>query len=302
MKNTLRVFYIPKEQKGATSRKRRKSIGRLTATALAFAVTASAVFIYAPWFHITLINVSGLNPEEAEIMRNAVRVELDGWRAFVVPKKHIVLLPAAGLTEVLEKKFPFIASAAISREFPHTIQVSVKKRSLFGILCPLSLVGGALSDMPERMAEHSGVPNPTCGYIDTNGFVYDRSPFSSGYLITKIVMDTDEIAVGMQAIQNDIMDRMKVLSELLPGVIGSPIIGFRLGVNIPREIRVESREGFFLILNADDEVSQVSRVLKIVLDKEIGKRRNNLEYIDLRFGNKVFYKFKDKNPAIQTLP
>ena len=32
------------------------------------------------------------------------------------------------------------------------------------------------------------------------------------------------------------------------------------------------------------------RVLKKVLDEEIGDKRGGLDYIDLRFGNKVFYK------------
>jgi hypothetical protein len=47
-----------------------------------------------------------------------------------------------------------------------------------------------------------------------------------------------------------------------------------------------------LILNVKDDYSRVFSVLKTVLENEIKDKAKDIDYIDLRFGNKVFYKYK----------
>ena len=41
-----------------------------------------------------------------------------------------------------------------------------------------------------------------------------------------------------------------------------------------------------------DDQKKVAETLALILEKEIGDRRNEVDYIDLRFGNRVYYKFR----------
>jgi len=70
------------------------------------------------------------------------------------------------------------------------------------------------------------------------------------------------------------------------------IVGFEFSFQIQREFRALTSDGFLLWINRDDDFAGVTKVLKTVLDEEIKDRRAELEYADLRFGNKVFYRYR----------
>ncbi|MEK9186142.1 MAG: hypothetical protein AAB885_01005, partial [Patescibacteria group bacterium] len=50
-------------------------------------------------------------------------------------------------------------------------------------------------------------------------------------------------------------------------------------------------EGWRVLTNNQNNPNDLFINLAAILN-EVGSRRQNLDYIDLRFGNKVFYKFK----------
>jgi hypothetical protein len=52
------------------------------------------------------------------------------------------------------------------------------------------------------------------------------------------------------------------------------------------------KEGWYILLNDKNEPDQTFSNLELVLDQEIKEKRPKLDYIDLRFGKKVFYKLK----------
>ncbi len=54
---------------------------------------------------------------------------------------------------------------------------------------------------------------------------------------------------------------------------------------------LQTSENWFILLNEQNDSQITYQNLKIALD-QIADKRKNLSYIDLRFGNKVFYKFK----------
>ena len=134
--------------------------------------------------------------------------------------------------------------------------------------------------------------NVECAYVDTDGVAYQRSPISSGFLIMKISTDASSTPIGDDLIERASIERMIRLKRELPATVGLSITSYELMAAIPHEIRAMTNKGFALVVKDSDDVNNMIRVLKTVLEKEIGSRRKNLDYIDLRFGNKVFYKFK----------
>ena len=63
---------------------------------------------------------------------------------------------------------------------------------------------------------------------------------------------------------------------------------------ISDDVRLRTSEGWAIYLNEKTDLGQEVEILKIVLEKEISQiQRQDLEYIDLRINNKVYYKFRE---------
>ena len=52
------------------------------------------------------------------------------------------------------------------------------------------------------------------------------------------------------------------------------------------------KEGWYVILNNENEPESSFNNLELVLGETVKEKRSKLEYVDLRFGNKVFFKLK----------
>lgn len=54
------------------------------------------------------------------------------------------------------------------------------------------------------------------------------------------------------------------------------------------------RKGFLILTDENISPEKTGKVLRAILLEEIGSEKiSNLEYVDLRLENKVFYKFKN---------
>lgn len=223
--------------------------------------------------------------DESEI-RQRISSYLDGKVAMFLPRSSFFFVRSRRTEALLKDAFPRIASVSAAKIFPHGLKVEISERKLWGIFC---------NDFK------TGVPPPldaetraaACAYIDAGGFAYERAPASSGLLLIKIHGD-GELEIPSQAIPQELVRRMITFGEELKSALAIDAVGFEFSSQISHEFRVKTSDGFSLWINRDDEFAGVTKVLKTVLDEEIKDRRDQLEYVDLRFGNKVFYKFRQK--------
>ena len=279
-----RILYIPKEKKKYKKSKSRYRIWMLGSVGvIIILMIAGFIIVRLPMLRIQKISLSGLNSIHEDEVQKEMKSILEGSYAGLVPYRFLPFFPRLLIAARIKEAFPLIVEVRSKKEFPHTLALYFKERELFGILCNDLLIDGKL---PEERSQSQ------CAYIDTQGIAYQRSPISSGFLITKISTDTNSVPVIEQAVEKPMMDRMIFLRDTLPAVLGSSLMGFEIMSAVSREIRAVSSKGFTLIFKRDDNFENVLRVLKTVLEREIGAKRNRLAYIDLRFGNKVFFKYK----------
>lgn len=280
-----RILYIPKERKYTQKKISSKNIwiviGMGTCIIL---VVLSMIIVRSRAFQIQTIFINGLNMVSEEDVRKKVISTLE--HSYFAGLVSYRFLPAASvqiIADAIKHTFPLIADVHIEKKFPNALTISVKERIMFGILCNDAINKKVL---PEKQIAIQ------CAYLDTQGIAYASAPQTIGFLILKISTDNAEIAIGKQAIDPAMMRRIADINAKLSSIIGSPITGYQLLRNASREVRAISRMGFFIIINRDDDLNHAFSVLATVLKKEIGSKHNRLDYIDLRFGNKVFYKFR----------
>ncbi len=160
----------------------------------------------------------------------------------------------------------------VQKKIPHTLIVSVEERSSWGIFCSA---------------------NSECAYIDAKGFAYESAPLFSGMLVTKIMSDaSSSLIIPSQAVEQATMQKITEIGDHLKDITGSANVSYELTHDLPREIHAVTPEGYKIYFDRDSDLLNAFRVVKTLLAGELKDKYARLDYIDVRFGNKVFYKLK----------
>ncbi len=279
-----RLLYTPKEKRQFGDPKKSRKLWIIGGVGVVIFLIAGAVLmVRTESFRVSTISVMGIDSLHEDDVRRSLRASMAGSYFGVVPYAFLLATPTGLRADKLKHDFLLIAEVNIAKEFPRTLSVTVKERTLFGIMCN--------DKVDEAVALQEG-KQTQCVYVDSTGFAYQQAPQTNGLLITKISTDMPDITVGTQVIDKGMMQRIVDVSRKIPSVIGTPIVGYEFLSAIAHEVRVMTRRGFSLMIERDNNLDNTIYVLKTVLEKEIGSKRDMLDYIDLRFGNKVFYKLK----------
>lgn len=226
-----------------------------------------------PGWKITNIEVDGTEMVDPQEIKAKVEESITGNLLFFLPRNSILLVSPENLSSLLRKEFARIGSATIKKQYPDKLKISVSERVLWGIICSQNQEGN-------------------CMYIDTTGFGMESAPQSSGTLILKIKTDQGLLPENTQVLDPALVEQMKYIAENTQKIIASPVVEFALSTQTPDEFKVRVAEGFSLLFAREGGLENSFSVLKKVLESEVKDKRPRLDYIDLRFGNKVFFKFR----------
>lgn len=273
-----RILYTPRQQRRKPARFSKEKIRIILASMSFFVFFALCVNLARlSYFQIQEMKIVGNGTEQdAQELRTAINNLLSGSYALVIPKRFIFGVDGRKFERRLLAALPRFDTISITKQFPHALSVSYAKRIFFALLC----------NDAAKTDTHS------CGYIDRTGFVYEDAPEASGSLIVKVKSDLPSVEVGTHAIDKQTVKQMALFGDGIGRIAGLRLIAYELAIQAPDELRMHVADGFTLIVKKDDNPETILRVLSTVLDEEIKADKSKLDYIDLRLGNKVFYKYK----------
>lgn len=237
---------------------------------------------HTPRFTVQNIEVKGVKELSAEALRaHAEGVIAKGGSQFF-SGANIFTYPEEEVERLLKENFSRLESAEASREslFATTVVISVRERESFARWC-----GASSQDFTE-------IPVEVCYMMDRDGYVFapveaTSTPFVSPYVFRGGLSATTSV-VGQ---------------TYLPGTFSSLLALLdRLGQAqfTPKEVSVEGGDfsvslgqGFDLRASLGVNVAQLLRDLDTLLSSSsLRDKQHELEYIDFRFGNRVYYKPK----------
>lgn len=166
---------------------------------------------------------------------------------------------------------PLVASFIISRDlFQKTLSINIIERESYAIWCAI-------------MA--SSTASDECFWIDASGLLFAMAPESEGALIKSIYdYSGTKLITGDYAASVDTLNKIFEIFQIIDKA-GIEIVRYSLRPPSSEEFHALSRDGaeiyFNLRLNQD-----FAREPLIALMGEL----KNLQYIDLRSENRVFYK------------
>ena len=298
-----RILYKPrkiKKRKSVLSRILFALAPILIALALVGGVVGGVAHIRG--WQISQFDVSGSDAFTLGEIQQALTDVLRGNYAFVAPKASFFLVSSAAIKQKLLVAYPRLRNVSVSKEFPDRLKVTVQDRSLWAVVCSDPNVFGTQAP---QIAASSTDPAPTvepqptsapaamdCFYIDDTAFAYDKAPDITGTVILRVYMDADHGLLETRVFDENRLNSLKNVLAAMEEATNDHIVSVEISSKVQSELRLKTGNGYQLYLNWDDNPQDTKKILERVLDEEIKDKRKKLDYIDLRFGNKVFYKLK----------
>jgi len=264
-------------------KRRKKARGRaLLFFAAAVALFLSAIFLFSrETFLIADISFSGPPHIDQAVLREMTEEKLSGSYAHLISRSSIFFYPARDIEHSLLEAFPEVASVRVGLRSLQSLSVTLQPREAVGQWC---------IDNP---VSEGGVSEEPCFLFDADGFIFKEADASSevGYPSFFGGEVSSDRPVGDIFLDSSrILNFLSLLSELA----GVPVRVAKVHILEGGEAAVLLSGGArLLFLEGADVGAVVDNLKRLVSDRELVPRDGDtlsVEYIDLRFGNKVYVK------------
>jgi hypothetical protein len=278
----------PKKQK---ERKRKLIVRSVLLFLGVFLVCFSIVWVFAhPSFQIKKIRIEGNKILSADAVIAVAQRDISGNYFFFFPRTNVLFYPKDAIRSEIVSAFPRANSVAVSLEGDVLI-ISLSERDPAAIWCGVE---------KDATTTENG-----CYYLDKTGYVFDTSPNFSGDAYFKFygkgLLANGRSAVGQNFISADLLEKLSDLRHTLQRY-NKKTDDLFLGDESRAELTAES--GCKIVFSTDQDFSALKANMEAVFKspgwgKEISgtDKCADLEYIDFRFGNKIYYKQKGFVPA-----
>lgn len=217
------------------------------------------------YFEIKNINIKG-DMNFAEKVKELTKAELGKNRFLLFKNNNFFLFDGSKLKSLAEDEVKEIKSLGISRNFPSSIEISIK----------------------EKKAKLGWETEGKRFLIDDEGYILKEAEAFDGLLIVKDISNLP-VSLDKKVVYPSFINFVENLSNKLGELnITSEYIEVKETTFI---INIATKEGFRLVFDTtkglNDQIAKLEETLK-----QVGEQKNNLEYIDLTVKNKAIYKFK----------
>lgn len=250
---------------------------------LAFFGTAIFIFFFSDFLSIKTIDISGTESVPQERAREIIIAEMAGKIDGIFRRDNLIFLDIENMKKNLPDAYQIIEKVEITRKFPDKLIIKLQERKTLLNYCS----GGE------------------CFVIDSKGnafakFDFEKNEFGEKNLI--VINDesgkkisTDDFSANLDFLQFALEIKYCLEDESIPVKMN-----FSTPTVVSGDLRVETESGWKIYFNqkigADREIEMLKTVLKNSIDK---KSQADLEYIDLRLDNKVYYKLKTAPPVAE---
>ncbi len=235
------------------------------------------------------IKIEGTNIIDKNNVLELINKTLSGRYLYLFSRRNGLIYPRQNIYDNLIEQFPRIEELNLTQNGFNTLLVKIKERSGSYLYC-----GAKVPEIETEIGEN-------CYFVNNDGFIFDKAPYFSGNIYFKyyLYINTDkETPLGLQMIPKE------RIHEFIRFTDGLKNLGFE-----PAYLSIENDGSHSLYLvhhtfgsspkimfKTDNNLETILDNLSISMQKnefanEIKSKYDKLLYIDLRFNNKVLYKF-----------
>ncbi|MCA9359539.1 hypothetical protein KC850_00695 [Candidatus Kaiserbacteria bacterium] len=216
---------------------------------------------------ISSVHIEGGETVRHDIVREKVEGRLEGTYLGLIPKRFAWLYPKEEITETVN-----------SIERLHNVKVVRKRRTEIFV---------TFDEYRPRALWCKSVEGEECLFVDTTGYAFGSAPKLSGGSFLRFVKNGEEAEVGNQLASQAEFDSLLMLADLLAG---HDWYVSHIELDQVGDVFIKIVGGGELKVVASESPEKTLENLLTVLASEDFShiKPGNFQYIDLRFGNKVF--------------
>jgi hypothetical protein len=268
-------------------RRTRIIVSALVASLLISGALVASYVSYLPRYSIESVEVLGAQVVPADTIADyAESLIYNGSHSFF-SHANIFLYPSALIEKDIPLEFPRIQSATIARNslLANAITITVVERQPTALWCTSPGGGG------------------TCYDMDQNGFIFAQASAnastSEGFVFSGgIATSTDSTStpqtnmIGQTFAPGHVQGLIAFLQQL--GQAGFTPLG--ANVQSDEDFTVPLQQGFYIYASFGEDPGALVNNLQLVLSSDaLSGQVQDLEYVDLRFGDKVYYKLNGQD-------
>jgi len=222
--------------------------------------------LFSPFFYIQNIQVNGLEKVKPENINKIIDEYRFSKKYFVFSKNNFWLFNKNNLQGKVFEHYYF-EEFKIKKRLPNRIEINLK----------------------EKESAINWLTNNLCYHLDLTAMAIEYCEGGNGLLTIKDLRN-EELKVGDSPLEKS---ELKYIVELNNQVKNIALDKLQL-INIEKDdnlLDFTTEQGIMIRLNSDLTIGeQIARLDTLLNQQEIKDNFENLKYIDLRFGEKVYWK------------
>ncbi|MES2985583.1 MAG: hypothetical protein V4686_00470 [Patescibacteria group bacterium] len=245
--------------KSLTRRERRRK-KLLLYVAVVFCIAIFFYLIYSSLFKIADVEVTGAKHTDIVALKNDVQGILQGNRFLIIPNWHTFLYPKGNIEEYILKTYPSVETVDVGVSVKKVVKIEIKDRLPLGVWC-----------------------GDECYFYDDEGIIFKKSFKYTGPIFTAWERNPKTSVSFLEKVSCEDLCTNLVFSKFLgDNQIERAVISEEM-------VEFYSANGYMIKagFNASTTMSHI---------RTIGEQKpdflNGLEYVDVRFPTKIFYKEK----------
>lgn len=238
---------------------------------------------WLPYVNITTTEIVGSRTVSVDSVQQVVESKLAGSYWHLFSKRNIFIYPKQALDADLLHSYPMFKEVAVHTVSTRTLGVAVVERQPVALWCGI-VVSSTTS----------------CDLLDQEGVVYAPAVVYSGDAYVKYFGRLSSSTLPQSYLAQDDFHRLLSLVDAVGKKIS--MAPQTISVNEAGDVQIVFTGDFSLLITLDAEGDDVLNRLSLALvaDPFSTTQLSAFQYLDLRFGKKMYYKQKNTNTVATT--
>ncbi len=244
-------------------------------------------------FKLQVFSVSTDGVLERTEIEKYIQKELTQEIFGIIPRSSIFISQKKYVEDVLRKTYPRIAEVKVKRVGFSSLNIDLTEKKPTALWC-----GDIVPSIAEKSASRD-VPVSddmwgTCYTLDSHGYIYAKAPVFSGNVFPRYYGSLEKAEpIGQQFVPEADFERWQLFYTSL---IQETVYPMALLFVDEQDIEVFLSNGIKMFIPRTSDIEKTKENYETVFGTAQVVTEKEIEYIDFRFGNKVFIKYVNEEP------
>lgn len=260
---------LPQSRLRARRKRMRTRLTLVSLGALVFLLILVVGLTHLPFLQVREVEVSGAKTLATSTIAGYLHEQIAGYYLFVIPKRNIFIYPKRAIADGLLMRFPELRAADVHAGDFHTIAAEVVEREPKALWCQ----------------------GDQCYFMDQTGVVYAYSNGEEKFVSYR--GRTEGESLPRQYLTEEVFGSLFALADAISQKLpDTPVEGVAVDAQLDAEATLSN--GFALKFALGDAGGDVFERFSLALTSGpfLENGLSDFQYLDLRFGDKLYYKLK----------